>query len=68
MVDEALLFLSAVWPTILSICVVLASPLIWWRSVTGRPGTRRQRPKRPETAVGEPMQKGELPAWRGIRH
>jgi hypothetical protein len=68
MLDDALLFLSADWPTIVLIGLLLLSLLVSWRAGRAHPGTRRHRPKQPRPAVGEPMHKGELPAWRGVRH
>ena len=68
MFDEVLLFLSAAWPTALSICLVPTSLVVVWRAATARPGTRRRRPKRRGPVVVEPMQQSELPLWRGVRH
>ena len=65
MLHETLLFLSAVWPTVLSIGLVLTTLFVAWRSATALPGTRGRKPKRPTAIVEEPRQEGELPLWRG---
>ncbi len=68
MFDEALLVLSAAWPTVLSSCIVLASLVMWRRAATARPGTRGHRAKHPRVALVESRQWSELPQWRGVRH
>jgi hypothetical protein len=68
MLDDALRFLSADWPIIVLIGLLLLSLLVSWRAGRAHPGTRRPRLNRPKPVVGEPMPKGEPPAWRGVRH
>jgi len=68
MLGEALLFLHVAWPTGLSVCLVLLGLIVWWRSVTARPGTRSHQPKRRPPAGAEPRQELARPRWRGVRH
>jgi hypothetical protein len=68
MLDDALLLLSIVWPTILLIGLLLASLLVSWRAARARPGTRRHPRERRRSAAVEQPELLELPRWRGVRH
>jgi hypothetical protein len=68
MLDDVWLLLSAVWPTILLIGLLLTSLLAWRRAAMARPGTRRHRPKRRRSAAVDQTELLELPRWRGVRH
>ena len=67
MLDEVQLLLTAAWPTVLSIGVVLTSLVLWRRAATAHPNAGGHRARRPRGVLDEPRQGAELPQWRGVR-
>ena len=68
MLDEVQLLLTAAWPTVLSIGIVLTSLIIWRCVATAPPDAWEHRAKPPRGVLNEPRQGSELPPWRGVRH
>lgn len=68
MLDEVQLLLTAAWPTVLSIGIVLTSLIIWRCAATAHPDAWEPRAKPPRGVLNEPRHGSELPPWRGVRH